>query len=213
MDAEKNKGSRRLTDYTRNRAIFHSSIIAAEAIITPDFPLNQFAIRDSPLPPSGPFFSRLFVPHNNKRRRRRRRRQSRRAEIIKGQRREANLNKRYVTIPIFGMHAKVKEAKATGMATHFRHGNNAELALKSSWETSQHQILRLQRMKQKIHGEGSQWMTALKYMCMCCQGFLPTFGVGNDSNEKTDPTAAPFQRIAGRILAWSLCGGENERST
>ena len=207
MDAEKNKGSRRLTDYTRNRAIFHSSIIAAEAIITPDFPLNQFAIRKRF--PSDSFFTPLFVPHHNKRRRRRR------AKIIKSQqrRREANLNKRYVTIPIFGMHAKVKEAKATGMATHFRHGNNAELALKSSWETSQHQILRLQRMKQKIHGEGSQWMTALKYMCMCCQGFLPTFGVGNDSNEKTDLTAAPFQRIAGRILAWALCGGENERST
>ena len=46
------------------------------------------------------------MPRHNKWRRRR-------AEIIKSlrRRREANLNKRYVTIPIFGVHAKEKDER------------------------------------------------------------------------------------------------------
>ena len=93
----------RATDYARNKQergqSSSRSVIAAEAIITPDFPLNQFAIRHSPLPSLSPLYDsfsvHFFVPRHNKWRRRR-------AEIIKSLRRrregEANLNKRYVTI-------------------------------------------------------------------------------------------------------------------
>ena len=115
MDAEKNKGSSRLAGRLTTQETSKSegnlpfrSVIAAEAIITPDFPLNQFAIRHSPLPSLILFQSTFFVPRHNKWRRRR-------AEIIKSLRRrregEANLNKRYVTIPISCVHAKEKDER------------------------------------------------------------------------------------------------------